>query len=582
MTRRLMLIPLAAALVLVFTNRAQPQTYLGKTAAEWHKRLADKDVLARRDAAFALGKLGYEAEDAADDLLKLLKSDGDKGVRDAAAYSLGQVCKRGRAPAEVIETLCKVVASNDDGTVKRSCAVALGNCAADSPQVRQALAQAIEDQKNAGVRQNAAWALGEICQRSDDLPVKELRKGLQDGDKLVMRDAALALGKICTHQANTEEGYEQKRLAKVREQGDKAVGDLLTCAEHDYLELRKAAFGALATLPLEAHTGKAVPILARACKKADEDLEVRSNAALCLANIGGDDAKPAVPVLRDALKNGDIYLKRLVALSLRQVGPNARPALPELCKALKNPDAELRLNAAYGLGGLKGEGQDAVPDLVRVVADPKEDYQVRVAAAMSLQTIGNCDQAVRAIPDLVRVLDDPKQPVKVRERVLWALRVHKRELAGHQEVIEALKKVLKEPGLGSLTDPGGGSSGKMLRYDSAFLLSVLKGIDAPDEVLDVLNDFLHDSSIRIYLGLGVQGGKAGSEDTKAGKGGATEKTGTDGRVMALDALGQLGSDRVKARAAIMTQLRAMAAENSDFEPQIRSGAKDLLSKLGAK
>jgi HEAT repeat protein len=582
MSRRAILIPLAVVLSLVFTGRAQPQSYLGKSAADWQKRLADKDAHARRDAAFALGKIGHDADNAIDDLLKLLKTDSDKGVRDAAAYSLGQVCKRGRAPAEVIETLCKIVASNDDGAVKRSCAVALGNCASDSQEVRKALAQAMDDARYPAVRQNAAWALGEICQRSDDLPAKELRKGLQDGDKLVMRDAALALGKICTHQSTGDEGHERQRLEKVREHGDRAVGDLLTCAEHDYLELRKAAFGALATLSLEDHKAKAVPILARACKKADEDLEVRSNAALCLANIGGDEARPAVPVLRDALKNGDIYLKRLVALSLRQVGPNAKPALPELCQALKNPDQELRLNAAYGLGGLKGDGADAVPDLVRVVADSKEDYQVRVAAAMSLQTIGNCDQALRAIPDLVRVLDDPKQPVKVRERTLWALRVHKGALRDQQIVIDALKKVLKEPGLGTLTDPAGGSSGKMLRYDSAFLLSVLKGVDAPDEVLDVLNDFLHDSSIRIYLGLGVTGGKAGTEDTKAGKGDAREKTGTDGRVMALDALGQLGSDRVKARAAIMTQLRAMAAENSDFEPQIREGAKKLLSKLGAQ
>jgi HEAT repeat protein len=580
MTRCTAILSAALAIAILAPGRAAPQAYLGKSPAEWQRQLTTKDPRARRDAAFALGKLGRDADDAVGDLLKLLQGDSDKGAREAAAYSLGQICRRGRTAPEVLAALCKIVSSDGDGTLKRSCAVALGYCASDSGLVREALGKALEDKQFPGVRQNAAWALGEICLRSEALPLKELRKGLQDEDKLAKRDAALALGKILSPQIGHDEASERQRLAQVREQADKAVRDLLACATHDYLELRKAALGALANLPLEEHKAAAVPVLAAACNNDTEDLEVRVNAALCLANIGGEEALPAVPVLRSALKNGDIELKRLVALTLRQLGPTAKPALDDLCRAMTHPDLELRMNAAYGLGGLKFEGHDAVPDLVKVVCNSKEDYRVRVAAAMSLQTIGGCEQATKAMPDLVRVLDDPKQPPKVRERVLWALRVHKQSLKDNEPFIAALKKILTEPGLGSKSDVTGAPTGKMLRYDSAFLVSVLKGREAPDEALDVLKEFLHDNSIRIYKGVQTVATSTGSEGSKSGPGKVIEKTSEDGRIMAIDALGQVGNDRVQARQAIVDQLRAMSVDNSPFEPNIQKAAKELLQKLG--
>jgi HEAT repeat protein len=478
-----------------------------------------------------------------------------------------------------MDALCKCLADDRDSDVRRSCAVALGHCAADSAVVRAVLGKALEDSQHAGVRQNAAWALGEICKRSDNLPLKELRQGLQDADKLVKRDAALALHKIVSKQSTPEEA---ERLVKVREQADKAVPDLLTCAKDDYLELRKAALAALANLPLEDHKAAAVPVLAKACNDANEDIEVRVNAALCLANVGGEEALPAVPVLRAALKNGDIELKRLVALNLRLLGPTAKPALDDLCKALiTSKDLELRVNAAHGLGGLKQEGHEAVPTLAKVVCNTSEDYRVRVAAAMSLQTIGACEEAVRVIPDLVRILDDPKQPAKVRERVLWALRVHRLDLKDNEPFITALAKILTEPGLGSKSDVNGAPTGKMLRYDSAFLISFFRGPQAPDATLDVLKEFLEDSGIRLYTGVKLDRGSGSSEGEKAAKGGAVERLGEDGRIMAIEALGLLGSDRVVARKAIIAQLRAMSMDNNGtYEPKIQQAAKDLLKKLG--
>src|SRR5262249_49354603 len=155
------------------------------------------------------------------------------------------------------------------------------------------------------------------------------------------------------------------------------------------------------------------------------------------------------------------------------------------------------------------EAGRAVPPLADRVMDPKEREEVRVASAMSLQTLGPCEPATKAIPRLVKVLDDPSQPTRVRERVLWALRVHGGDLATDEDVFRAMTKVLSEKALVNAGN-GAGRSGKMLRYDSAFLISVFKGPEVPEEVFPVLEAFLKDSTIRIYTGLSIiRDGKAG-------------------------------------------------------------------------
>src|SRR5207302_61983 len=208
------------------------------------------------------------AEDALAALLRCLKGESDKGVKETAAYSLGQICRRGRAPEEVLAELCRLLSNpNEDPLVRRSAAVALGGCGTDTPAVRAALEQALaekkdnpdEDKKLDGVRQNAACAT----------------------------------------------------LAVLVQKGD----------------------------------GAALAVLAGFCKDEDEDLEVRRNAALALANIGDPGSEAAVPVLRDALKNGDIELKRLAALAFQNLGERGAGGLPELALAARSQDRELRYNA---------------------------------------------------------------------------------------------------------------------------------------------------------------------------------------------------------------------------------------------
>src|SRR5262249_46687264 len=143
---------------------ARAQSFLGKNVAHWQAELTKKEPAVRRNAAFALGKLGPDAQEAVAALLMCLATDTDKGVKETAAYSLGQICKRGRAPEEVLAQLARILANqNEDPQVRRSAAVALGHCATDIAGVRSALEAVLlerkdnkdEDRKLEGLRQNA-------------------------------------------------------------------------------------------------------------------------------------------------------------------------------------------------------------------------------------------------------------------------------------------------------------------------------------------------------------------------------------------------------------------------------------------
>jgi HEAT repeat protein len=558
--------------------------YLGKSAAQWEREFSTaRDVSAKRGAAFALGKLGIQAIPALPALTRCLESENeDEGVRETAAFSIGQIVPRGSANDNLVKVLCKLAAGkSEDDRATRSAIVALGSCGSDTAEVRAALDKALGNTSPA-VRQNSAWALGEICLKSDDPPVSALRRALasKETDRLVKRDAALAFAKIVTPPpvvgGEAEQKQEQERLKKVREQSRAALAELLVCAGNDYVELKKAAVGALVNL-VNSDDDKARPILAAACGKT-EDIAVRFNAAQALSAIGGPGSDAAVPVLQEVLRNkkGDPDWRQNAVLAFRNLGPVGAAALPDLLEALaSDSDIKVRYNAAVALGGWKADSNQIVPALVQRVLASEENTDVRVAAAMSLQSLGSCEQAVAAIPQLVNVVTNAEQPPRIRERVLWALRVHQGGLAKHEEVFVALKNILAEPGLRD-----GNSGGKMLRYDAAYLLAAYKQSKAPDEVFPVLNDFLQDKGIRIFTGLTTDASRVA--EGGASKSVVAEQGGEDGRIMAIDALNKIGAQRVKRQADVIQSLRAMRDSDPAIESKLREATVKVLKDCGVK
>ncbi len=533
---------------------ASAQVFLGKGVKDWEKELKEgKDTRVRRSAAFALGKLGSRAFAAAGSLKKALKDDEQAGVREAAATALGEI-GRGSVNAtdapDLIASLVKALSTDTDALVRRSAAVALGHFASDAKSAQKALEAALGD-PNPAVRQNVAWALG----RLGPTAVAALRKAMKDDDPLVKRDAAGSLGLLA------DDDFEPVR---------DALPELLACCQENSSELRIAALSVLNKIVTSEDTKVAAAI--RPALK-DKDLEVRQNAALTLANIGGTEAAPALPILLDALNEGNPELKQQAATAIGNIGPEAATAVPQLLKALAAPDSELRRNAAYALGGIGEKAEGTIAALVKMLANPGETKEARVEAAVALSKIGARPAAEEAVPTLLKVLEDPKTDTKVRERVLWALRVHKLKLRDFPGVFPAFTKILSE---------AQNADQPMLRYDCAYMLGVLQGPEAPDKALDVLLEFLKNDKILIFKGkVGVAA--AGTVESKSGVGSLKEEGVGDGRVMAVQALQWIakgtGADRVVRRNDIIVQLQALAANPKTFA-ELKEKTKELLSDLG--
>ncbi len=532
---------------LVLTLLAAPahgQSFLGKSAADWEKELEQKDGRARRNGAFALGKLGKNAVGAAGSLKKHLAGDTDASVREAAAFALGEIGRESLRildDPDVVEVLAKAL---KDGNllVRRSAACALGNFGSSAKAAQPALEAALADTAPV-VRQNVAWALGRIGPGT----VPTLRKALKDEDVIVRRDAAGSLGNL------------DPEVAKA------ALPELLDCCKTPNSELRFAALSVLIKL-VEPEDKKAAQAIKPALE--DPDLEVRQNAALAMANIGGADAAPAIPILIEALKQGDLDLQRQAAAAIANIGPDAQSAVAPLCQALSAPDRDLRRNAVLALGGIGPKAATAIPLLANLIGDPKEDKNVRMETAVTLNRFGAVAEARKTVPLLLQVLQDQNDDSDVRWRIMWALRVYKDGLIEMPGVLPAFMKVLGEPKKNAT---------KMLRYDCAYMLGMLKGDEVPNQALDVLLDFLKDDSLLLYEKTAVKTGGAGAE---TGSGGANvkEQGKGDARVMAVAALTEVGPARLARRPDIVQQLRAVAA-NQETNAGLREKTKDLLDRL---
>ena len=532
---------------LASTMLSAQQRFLDKSPDAWASELSHSDAKIRRNAAFALGKLGSTAFSTVPKLKKALQEDSDARVRDAAAWAVGEIAKENLkigADTELIKTLANVLRNDKEPMVRRSAAFALGCFGADALSAKEALESALDSSRNPpAVRQNVAWALGQLGAPA----LATLRTAMKDNDALVLRDAAVSLGTL--------------PLESARE----ALPELLACLSSEHGEARRASLGVLVKL-VGPEDKTALAPLQKAL--SDSDVDARRNAALALGNIGGAEAAPAVPVLLDAIRRGDRELRKLATQVIKNIGPEAFAAVPELTRVLTDPDDEqLRANAALALGGIGAAAESAVPHLVRRVTDAKENTIVRMEAATALSRIGPVAEAVKAVPDLTSTIGDPQTPLKAREKILWALRIHYPNL-GDLKVLPTLLKILAEPKTGD---------NYMLRYDCAYVLGVSDGPSIAKEAMDVLLEFLKDERILIYDTTAVKSGGVGEAGIGVGK---REDLGKgDGRVMAIQALEVVGAERVIGRPDIVAQLRVIANDKKAF-PKLRDDAKKLLDKIG--
>lgn len=527
-------ISLCVTLCLIPALPAQDR-FLGKTAENWSVQLrSSADAKQRRSAAFALGKMGPRASFTLGGMKAVYLAEKDGKVREAIVYALGEICREGAGEDLGLDKLCiAALTDSDNPYLRRSAACTLGVLKPRTDEMREALSLAVTD-KEAFVRQNAAASLA----RFGEAAIPALQRALRDSDSLVKRDAAGAFM------------YVTNDASKVRA----VLKDLLPLCKDVNSEVRRAALNVLARI-VDSSDREAIDALKGALD--DQDIENRRNAAMAISNIGGEGTAAAVPVLLEAAKNGDESLRPQAVLAIRNIGPSAASALPELLRFLQSEkDPKMREYAAMAIGGVGAGAERAVPLLLEKIQDATENRDVRVECAMALARIGKVQSAKDIAPKLLDVLGDTKHDVKVRERLIWALRIHGADLRNMTGAKDTFAKVLKE----SLTEQN-----KMLRYDCAYMLGMIWQSQAPDHTLDILHDFLHDSTIKIFVGTDSTVGPGGAE-IKGGKEKVEERGQGDGRIMAADALQMMGPARYAGRADIMKQLRVLSADTKLDEP----------------
>jgi HEAT repeat protein len=263
-----------------------------------------------KEAADTLGEIG---DAAVPGLIRQL-GHGDWRVRKFAAYGLGEAEPR----------------------MERTQAVtALGERLADA---------------NAEVRDQSAWALGEI---EDAAAIPALGGALrQDSDPRVRRRAAWAMGEI---------------------EHASAVEALVSVMTDPDLELRKQAVWALG----EIESGLAVDGLVQAL--ADAEVSIRKQAAWALGEIEDAAAVPALVAL--LARDADVTVRSQAAWALGEI--ESRAAVDGLIQALKDSDYRVRKQAAWALGEI--EDPAALEPLRAARYDV--NVEVREAAARSIREL---------------------------------------------------------------------------------------------------------------------------------------------------------------------------------------------------
>lgn len=119
--------------------------------------------------------------------------------------------------------------------------------------------------------------------------------------------------------------------------------------------------------------------------------------------------KAAMPILDDALREGDKEERRAAAEAIGKAGGAAREEIPALARALEDPERDVRWAAADALGSLGNPARDSIPALTEVLRSDR-DKDVRRRALRSLEDI---DKDVKlSVQALILAMKDPDKEIR--------------------------------------------------------------------------------------------------------------------------------------------------------------------------
>jgi HEAT repeat protein len=323
------------------------------------EQLLEPEEDARRSAARSLARLGAVARPAMPRLQALLQGP-DPGRRLAAAIALSGIDPADRTARKVLMDLA--VAPNKEMQVEA--------------------VQALGELRDPGMAPTLGAALRVL--REAPNPAAQALAALGPAARAALPDL---LASLASHANEAEVADIAQALGEVGVDTPAVIFRLTALFPGAPGFLVEDVAGALVRLGPAAHL--AVPALREILQNAALEIPNQFPAAGALADLSAD-APLVVAFLQAAYRDfphlqgpGELHPQILEILG--QLGPAAAPALPLLREALRDANPEYRWRAAEALGRIGPGARDAAPDLTAALKDP--DEAVRRWAAHALRRL---------------------------------------------------------------------------------------------------------------------------------------------------------------------------------------------------
>ncbi|QEG00415.1 putative lyase [Stieleria maiorica] len=294
---------------------------------QWAAALMSVEVDERRDAAYALARLGRDALPAIDALIKGL-GDRDDQVWMQSAMAVARI---GPEAEPAIEALVQNMGDDDQQRRYRSGWVLSRIGSAAVP----ALVDAAKDESTRR-RIAALDAMGWMIEDAERL-LNSLNEAVRDDDPDVRRQAAASLSRL-----------------------GPAAADSLGAA----LGSEDAAVRGIAAEGLAKTKEHAAPYRDRLIELLDDpDSAVRA-AAIVAVSVASQPDDQLIDWIIDAVVDGDVQVRSGGVIALRNLGAASEQAVDRLIEFLQSDDNRHRDAAAFALGTLGTRGAKAIGPLV--------------------------------------------------------------------------------------------------------------------------------------------------------------------------------------------------------------------------
>jgi HEAT repeat protein len=534
------------------------------------------------------------------DWVRELENSTRPSNRRSAAFALGRM---GIAAVYTIPDLARRISSDPDAGVRDMAAAAVGDIVLSmkgySPSEQwKAAGKTLEDalaHDDPRVRRSAAYAIGSFGKVGAPA-VSSLKKVLRDKHACVRQNVAWALGRIgaaadattvadlCDLLADGNPLVRRDAAAALKTLGETASPTIFKAAAKPLLDLvktegdevvRKTALGALASIAGPEHAGLAGDVYPLIESK---DPDTVRSAAIVLGSMGGEPARRALPELQKALRDADPANQELAAAALSRAGKEAAPAVEDLARVLTlSEEPKVRANCAVALAHIGMASPAAAKSAVPALAEALKPV---AKAGTDPDRKYLYDQVRFLAAEALSRIDFPYNEAAI-PAVREAIRKDPHPDVRHRCVWATFKMTREDLERFDMVKVLSGvleetsPDARLLRYDSARKLAFTLRGAAPDKVCDVLLEMIGASGLMVFKSTDAAITST-RDESKGGSSKVAPKAEGDGRYMAAEAMGWLG-EKSKNNKAIIAALRKAA---KDDEPKLKERAKETLSALG--